>query len=83
MMRFFTVLGILAMLSACAPMATPEDPLADLGAFRLGHNVVVASKARTGPISRAPPLPSLGLPGTGNRRQHRKPANKQVKKIAG
>ena len=53
MIRIFAVLGILAMLSACAPMATPEDPLADLGAFRLGHNVVVASKARTGPISRA------------------------------
>lgn len=43
----------MALLSACANTTDPsDDPLVDLGAFRLGHNVVVASKAQKGPISR-------------------------------
>lgn len=43
----------LSFLAACTPAANPEDPLADLGAFRLGHNVVIASKAQQGPVSRS------------------------------
>ncbi|MGR3562878.1 MAG: hypothetical protein ACU0FH_05305 [Heliomarina sp.] len=54
MLRLMTLLCALTMISACAtttPLA--NEPLADLGAFRLGHNVVIADKARTGPVSRA------------------------------
>lgn len=29
-----------------------QEPLADLGAFKLGHNVVVTSKMKKGPVSR-------------------------------
>ena len=51
MIRLFALLAGFALLAACtAP--SPEDPLEDLGAFRLGHNVVVASKMQMGPVSR-------------------------------
>ena len=47
------VLGIaMALLGACATVPEGQDPMVDLGAFRLGHNVVVASKAQQGPVSR-------------------------------
>ena len=52
MIRLFALLSVLLLATACAPTATPQDPLADLGAFRLGHNVVYAKKAKKGPISR-------------------------------
>ena len=53
MFRVFSVLIGLAFLAACATDTNPyDDPQSDLGAFRLGHNVVVASKAKKGPISR-------------------------------
>lgn len=51
MIRLFALLAGLALLTACtAP--TPEDPLEDLGAFQLGHNIVVAPKMQKGPVSR-------------------------------
>ena len=51
MSRFAPLLAVLLLTAACtAPSA--DDPLADLGAFRLGHNVVIASKAKAGPGSR-------------------------------
>ncbi|WP_245513715.1 hypothetical protein [Antarcticimicrobium luteum] len=51
MIRLLALLTGLALLTACtAP--TPEDPLQDLGAFRLGHNIVVAPKMQKGPVSR-------------------------------
>ncbi len=51
MIRILTLLAGLALLAACniGPQdRTPES----LGAFKLGHNVVVADKMRQGPISR-------------------------------
>ncbi len=51
MIRILTLLAGLALLAACntGPQdRTPES----LGEFKLGHNVVVASKMRKGPISR-------------------------------
>jgi len=51
MIRIFALLAGFALLSACTA-SSPDEPLADLGEFRLGHNIVVASKAQKGPISR-------------------------------
>lgn len=47
------VLGFLAILSlvACTPQNL-DQPALDLGDFKLGHNVVVASKMQKGPVSR-------------------------------
>lgn len=52
MIRLFSILATLVVLAACTP-ATPEEPLEDLGAFKLGHNIVIADKARMVPGSRA------------------------------
>lgn len=51
MFRFLALIAALTALAACTPPA-PDDPLADLGAFRLGHNIVIADKAQTVPGSR-------------------------------
>jgi hypothetical protein len=51
MLRLIAVLLGLTLLGACTE-ANPQEPLADLGEFRLGHNIVVAPKMATGPISR-------------------------------
>ena len=51
MIRIFACLALSALLLGC----TADDglrPPQDLGAFRLGHNVVIASKMKKGPISR-------------------------------
>ena len=52
MLRFITLLPVLALVAACAAEDPLSAPLSDLGAYRLGHNVVVASKAQKGPVSR-------------------------------
>lgn len=41
----------LVLLAGCASKPA-EVPLPDLGSFKLGHNVVVASKMQKGPVSR-------------------------------
>jgi len=51
MKRFFALLIGLALFAGCTA-TTPEDPLEALGEFKLGHNIVVASKAQKGPVSR-------------------------------
>lgn len=51
MIRLLALLTGLALLSACAD-PNQDKPPADLGEFRLGHNIVVASKMQKGPISR-------------------------------
>jgi len=51
MIRIFVLLTALVIVVGCTP-ATPEEPLEALGEFSLGYNVVVASKARKGPVSR-------------------------------
>lgn len=51
MIRLPALLAGLFLLAACtAP--SPDDPLQDLGAFYLGHNIVVAPKMQKGPVSR-------------------------------
>lgn len=52
MIRTIVVGLIMLVLAACGTSPASQDPLVDLGAFRLGHNVVVASKAQKGPVSR-------------------------------
>lgn len=51
MIRILVFLASISMLAACTP-ATPDEPLEDLGAFSLGHNIVVASKMQEVPGSR-------------------------------
>ena len=51
MIRILALLTTFALLAACTP-ATPDEPLEDLGAFSLGHNIVVASKMQEVPGSR-------------------------------
>lgn len=51
MIRILAILASLAVLAACTP-ATPDEPLEDLGAFSLGHNIVVAPKVQKVPGSR-------------------------------
>ncbi|NIZ62459.1 hypothetical protein DL239_15920 [Sedimentitalea sp. CY04] len=51
MIRILAFLASISMLAACTP-ATPDEPLEDLGAFSLGHNIVIASKMQEVPGSR-------------------------------
>lgn len=51
MIRIFSLLATLVFLAACAEQ-NADAPPPDLGHFKLGHNVVIASKMRKGPISR-------------------------------
>ena len=51
MTRLLALICSCALLAACAGRSL-DDPLVPLGDFSLGHNVVVASNARQGPISR-------------------------------
>ncbi|MGH1426196.1 MAG: hypothetical protein ACRBBU_15830 [Pseudooceanicola sp.] len=50
-MRIF-IFAACAALAACTSAKDLQDPTADLGNFLLGHNVVIASKAKKGPLSR-------------------------------
>ena len=52
MMR--AVLGVVTMvlLAACSPSADLNDAPVPLGDFRLEHNIVIASEAQRGPLSR-------------------------------
>jgi hypothetical protein len=53
MKRLLAVLSACLVLAGCADTSTVEESKpADLGAFRLGHNIVVASKMQKVPISR-------------------------------
>ena len=51
-LRSVVVFCALAFLGACAGGADLDEPPVPLGDFKLGHNVVVASKAQKGPLSR-------------------------------
>ncbi len=51
MIRAFVAAALLIGLAACTPQNL-KDPPADLGNFSLGHNIVIASKMRKGPVSR-------------------------------
>ena len=51
MIRSLACVALLGLLIGCTGDQSNRPP-AELGAFKLGHNVVVASKMRKGPISR-------------------------------
>lgn len=51
MIRSFVMLLAAVALAACT-QNLPSDPLEDLGAFKLGYNIVVADKMKKGPVSR-------------------------------
>ena len=53
MIRVLTLLAGMAVLAACAPVTMiPNEPLEELGDYRLGHNIVIAPKMAKGPVSR-------------------------------
>lgn len=52
MVRFLLVFLVLFGLSACSATRDLDEAPVALGDFKLGHNVVVASKAQMGPLSR-------------------------------
>ncbi|MFS4581232.1 hypothetical protein [Phaeobacter sp. C3_T13_0] len=51
MIRIFALLAAMVAVAACTA-AAPDEPLEDLGAFKLGHNIVIASKVQKVPGSR-------------------------------
>ena len=52
MLRLLALLSSLVLLAACTNPNDLDEAPVDLGNFRLGHNVVVASKMTKGPVSR-------------------------------
>lgn len=52
MTRLFALLTGLTLLAACTEHSS-QDPMVDLGAFHLGHNIVVMPNTQVGPISRS------------------------------
>lgn len=52
MMRLVFGMMIMALAAACSSTADLQDAPVPLGDFRLEHNIVVASEARRGPLSR-------------------------------
>jgi len=53
MLRSFLLLVFALVLAACSPSGDDlDEPPVPLGPFKLGHNIVVASKAVKGPLSR-------------------------------
>lgn len=52
MIRVFFILSMVLTLAACAEDKALDKPTQDLGAFTLGHNIVVAPKVQKVPISR-------------------------------
>ncbi|UWR42917.1 hypothetical protein K4F85_08610 [Phaeobacter inhibens] len=51
MIRIFALLAAMVAVAACTA-AAPDEPLEDLGTFKLGHNIVIASKVQMVPGSR-------------------------------
>lgn len=44
---------MVALLAGCAAKTlTPDEPLENLGDYKLGHNIVIAPKVKKGPVSR-------------------------------
>ncbi|MEC7792184.1 MAG: hypothetical protein VX791_01650 [Pseudomonadota bacterium] len=52
MIRKFAAMAMLVLAAACTDVSDLQEAPADLGQFRLGHNVVVASKMRQAALSR-------------------------------
>lgn len=51
MIRTLALLALTVLVAACTP-PSPDDDLRDLGAFKLGHNIVVAPNVQMVPGSR-------------------------------
>lgn len=51
-LKSMTMLALVLALAGCDPRADLEDAPADLGPFKLGHNIVVARNPTIGPLSR-------------------------------
>lgn len=52
MSRIFVLIFLALGLTACTNADDLDQPPVDLGAFKLGHNIVVAPKMTKGPVSR-------------------------------
>ncbi len=52
MMRLVLGMVMIALVTACSSSADLQDAPVPLGDFRLVHNIVIASKAQRGPLSR-------------------------------
>ncbi len=52
MIRKLAAMALLVLAAACTDVSDLQEAPADLGQFRLGHNVVVASKMRQAALSR-------------------------------
>ena len=52
MLRWISGLLMLSVVASCSGSADLKDPPVPLGDFKLVHNIVVASKAQRGPVSR-------------------------------
>ncbi|MBU2982897.1 hypothetical protein KO498_13850 [Lentibacter algarum] len=52
MLRRFFLLACVGALVACTNPNDLDEPAADLGNFRLGHNIVIAPNFQKGPLSR-------------------------------
>ncbi len=50
--RVSVAAAVLSMFSACAKLDPANEPLREMGEFKLGHNVVVAENASPGPLTR-------------------------------
>jgi len=52
MFRLFALLSFVALIAGCTNPNDLDEAPAEMGNFRLGHNIVVASKMTRGPLSR-------------------------------
>ncbi len=52
MLRRFFLFACVGVFAACTNPNDLDEPMADLGNFSLGHNIVVAPKFQKGPLSR-------------------------------
>lgn len=52
MTRIFALLTALLLIAGCETPSIEDEPQVELGDFKLGHNIAVASKAVKGPVSR-------------------------------
>lgn len=52
MARIFALISVLTILAGCGARSVDESRVADLGEFRLAHNIVIASKMQAVPGSR-------------------------------
>jgi len=52
MSRLIALLTSFVFLTGCATQSLQDEPIVPLGDFKLGHNIIIASKMSKGPVSR-------------------------------